>query len=138
MTAFGYISQVEQKTLTVLLILLTGIMFIIAYKLLLKKFSRGTLQREKYAVLYDLEKPYQSGEVEFYFVLEEPKQVAIKIFDQQLQEKLVVKSGDFSADGHIVRFDTNRLPNGIYFYCLETGNQKTMKKMFVVHDKLTE
>jgi hypothetical protein len=113
-------------------------MFAIAYKLLINKFSKGTVKRENYAQLYDLEKPYQSGVVEFYFVLEEPKKVALKILDQQMGEKLLVIEDEFSADGHIVRFDTLKLENGIYFYCLETSNQKTMKKMFVVHDNLAE
>lgn len=135
---FGYRSTFETKALSVLLILLTGSMFAIAYKLLINKFSKGTVKRENYAQLYDLEKPYQSGVVEFYFVLEEPKKVALKILDQQMGEKLLVIEDEFSADGHIVRFDTLKLENGIYFYCLETSNQKTMKKMFVVHDNLAE
>jgi hypothetical protein len=50
----------------------------------------------------------------------------------------VLKEAEMKSGGHIIRFDSSQLANGIYFYCLETDNQKTLKKMKVFHDKLSD
>lgn len=127
----------ESKLLATLIVLAAVGMLYIAYKALLKRFSKGSLKKEDYALLYDLEHKAHSGEIEFYFTIEQPKKVALSILDEQMTSLHLVVDSDFSVGGHIVRFDTKVLPNGVYFYCLMTNNQKTMKKMFVYHDNLT-
>jgi hypothetical protein len=46
-----------------------------------------------------------------------------------MEHVLDVKAFDCKIGGNIVRFESSALPNGNYFYGLETENQKIMKKM---------
>lgn len=126
----------ESKVLGTLIVLAAIAMLYIAYKSVIKRLSKGTLKKEDYALLFDLENKIQSGEVEFYFTTEQTKQVVFSILNEKMETVKVVQDKEFPSGGHIVRFDVKELDNGIYFYCLETDNQKTMKKMFVQHDNL--
>ncbi|WP_343631478.1 hypothetical protein [Fluviicola sp.] len=127
----------ESKVLGTLIALAAIMMLYVAYKSVIKRFSKGTLKKEEYALLFDLENKSQSGEVEFYFTIEQSKKVVFSILNEKMEAIKVVQDKEFPSGGHIVRFDVKELANGIYFYCLETDNQKTMKKMFVQHDNLT-
>lgn len=127
----------ESNLLAILIGLAAISMLYIAYKELIKRFSRSKIDQADYAKLYDLENTNVSGQVEFYFTIEQPKEVVFTILNQNMDELEVLVSGSFKQGGHIVRYDTNKLETGIYFYCLTTPNQKTMKKIKVQHVKLT-
>jgi len=127
----------ESKVLGTLIALAAIAMLYIAYKSVIKRFSKGALKKEDYALLFDLENKTQKGEVEFYFTIEKDKKVVFSILNEKMEAIKVVRDKTFPSGGHIVRFDVKELDNGVYFYCLETDNQKTMKKMFVQHDNLT-
>lgn len=107
------------------------------YKTFIKRMSKGTIDQTKYARLFELEYATSTGIVEFYFTIEEPKKVKFSILTQGLEEMEVLKDESVKSGGHIVRFDSMKLQNGTYFYCLETENQKTMKRLRIQHDKLT-
>lgn len=127
----------ESNVLAILIGLSAISMLYIAYKELIKRFSKSKVNQADYAKLYDLENTYVSGEIEFYFSIEQTKDVVFTILNQNMDEVEVVTSGTFKSGGHIVRYDTNRLNPGVYFYCLTTPNQKTMKKIKVQHVKMT-
>lgn len=127
----------ESKLLGTLIALTAMMMLYVAYKAVIKRFSRGTLKKEDYALLFDLENKVQNNEVEFYFTIEQTKKVVFSILNEKMETVKVVQDKEFPSGGHIVRFDVKELINGVYFYCLETDNQKTMKKMVVQHDNLT-
>lgn len=103
----------------------------IAYRELLKYLGKGTPSKKDYCVLYGLEKNPSVGEVEFYFTSEEKKMVSINILDGDLNIVEEVKSFECNKGGNIVRYDSTQIADGNYFYCLESANQKTMKKMRV-------
>jgi hypothetical protein len=107
------------------------------YKSFIKRMSKGNFDQTKFAKLFELENPYPTGEIEFYFTIEEPKSVKFSILTKGLEEIHVLKDEAVKSGGHIVRFDSSILENGVYFYCLETENQKTMKRVHIQHDKLT-
>jgi len=107
------------------------------YKSFIQRLNKGAINHADYVKLYELESTLVSGVLEFYFITEDPKDIKFSILNQDLSEKVTLKNELFKTGGHIVRFDTAQLENGIYFYCLETNNQKTMKRMKVQHDKLT-
>lgn len=109
----------------------------ISYKELLRRLGKGAPVKEDYAVLYGLENSRVSGEVEFYFTLEQPRQLTFMLLNSALEELEVLADQQFGQGGHILRYDTGKLEDGIYFYCLKSDNQKTMKRMVVQHDKLT-
>lgn len=120
------------------LIAITAIgMLYLAYKGLIQRFRKNYVDHAKYAVLFDLDRPFVTGELEFYFTLDEPKNVSFQILDANMQTLEILKDADFQDGGHIIRYNTTTLANGNYFYCLITDNQKTMKRMTVKHDNVT-
>lgn len=121
-------------------IILTGsslFFFYFLYKLLIRSFSKTHIDQRDFTRLNDLEASFVSGEVEFYFSMEGRKHVVFSILDKNMQEVERLAEQEFAEGGHIVRFDTTKLPDGVYFYCLQTPNQKTMKKMKIQHVNLT-
>jgi hypothetical protein len=121
----------EKVVIGVLLVSITLLILIIAYRKLLAYLGKGNPIKEDYCVLYSLETPFASGEVEIYFTTEKPKAVTIQLLNNDLSFHSIIKEGDFGIGGHISRLDTRKLNDGEYFFCLKTDNQKTMKKMMV-------
>jgi hypothetical protein len=126
----------EANALAVLFTLMAVLVLYIAYREMLKRFGKGAPVKEDYAVLFGLEKQKVSGEVEFYFTINEPKHIVFTILDQQMSVLQTITDQDYQSGGHIVRFNSESLADGLYFYCLESENQKTMKRMFIQHDKM--
>ena len=129
--------SLEANVVGVLMVLIALMLLVFAYKELIRRFSRGKAAKEDYAFLFPLERETITGEVEFYFTLDNPRKVAISILDSAMKELTVIIEKDFAKGGHIVRYNSDNLNNGIYFYCLRSDNQKTMKRMIVKHDKLS-
>jgi uncharacterized membrane protein YuzA (DUF378 family) len=126
----------ESKLLATLIGLAAIMMLYIAYKAVIKRFSKGMIKKEDYALLFDLEGHYQTGILEFYFTIERNRNVVFSILNAKMEAIEVVQDKEFVSGGHIIRYDTTGLENGVFFYCLETDNQKTMKKIHVQHDNL--
>ena len=118
-----------------LLVSICILVVVIAYRKLIGRFSRGHVKHKDFGVLHGLENITVSGVVEFYFTTEAPKDFVFSILDKELNEMLVLHEQNYPSGGHIIRFDTQVLANGIYFYCLRSDVQKTFKKMVVQHDK---
>jgi flagellar hook assembly protein FlgD len=78
-----------------------------------------------------LERNEQTGELEFYFTNEEAKHVTFEILSENNEVLETLADKEYKAGGHIVRYDSTRLENGVYFYQLRTDNQKTAKKMII-------
>ncbi|MCR9173665.1 MAG: hypothetical protein NXI10_14280 [bacterium] len=127
----GY--DIQTIIIATLCVSLAILILVIAYRKLLQYLGRGSVNKQDFCVLYPLEKDPASGEVEFYFTCEEPKEYSLEILDAEMQELAKVKEGNASPGGTIVRFDTTSLSNGAYYFCLKTANQKTMKKMNVLN-----
>lgn len=127
----------ESHVFGVLIVIVAVALLVVAYRTLLKRLQKGKVDQKKYALLFDLENNRVSGEVEFYFTVEEDKPVRFVILDSNMQEIKEVVSKNFDKGGHIVRFDVNTLTPGVYFYSIVTDNQRSMKKIFVQHDNLT-
>lgn len=117
-------------TVIYILCVTLGILVIaIGYRQLLRYLGKGAPSKEDYCVLYSLEKNPSQGELEFYFTSEEPKSVTINILDKDMNFLTEVTTIDCHKGGNIVRYDSTQIADGNYFYCLQTKNQKTMKKM---------
>jgi hypothetical protein len=127
----------ESHVFGVLIVIVAVALLVVAYRTLLKRLQKGKVDQKKYALLFDLENNRVSGEVEFYFTVEENKPVRFVILDSNMQEIKEVVSKNFDKGGHIVRFDVSTLTPGVYFYSIVTDNQRSMKKIFVQHDNLT-
>lgn len=113
--------------LFVSLLILLGV---IAYRALLKKFQRGQVVHKAYCELYNLDQEPAQGELAFYFVCPEVREVRFAIwqFNQVVCE---VAQGTYEKGGHILRFDSTKLANGVYYYGILTADQETKKRMTI-------
>jgi hypothetical protein len=53
--------------------------------------------------------------------------VAFCIWKQE-ERMIEIRNEVFTKGGHIVRFDTNSIPDGEYFFGIQTTEQKTIKR----------
>lgn len=118
-----------------LLVSICILVVVIAYKKMIRRFSKGHVRHKDFGVLHGLENLTVAGTVEFYFTTEAPKDFVFSILDKELNEILILHEQYYPSGGHIIRFDTQVLANGVYFYCLRSDVQKTFKKMVVQHGK---
>jgi len=105
---------------------------IILYRLLIKRLSRGRYVQEHFCVLYPLDINPSSGEIPFYFTTELVKSICLTIENED-GTILELVNEEFGVGGHIVRFDSTTLANGLYFYCLKTDIQETKKKFRITN-----
>jgi len=110
-----------------------GFSLYIGYKTLLRRLSRNAVKHEQYFSLEAIEMNPASGEIPFYFTSNEIKSYTFSILDANMDELQELKSGECMTGGNIIRFDSSKLPNGDYFYCLKADNQKTVKKMTILN-----
>ena len=103
------------------------------YKQLLRSLSKGSIDKADYCELYSLEIEPASGELPFYFTSEKAKEVALLLLDHKMDLIQEIVKKECKVGGNIVRFDSTKIPNGDYFYCLKTENQKVVKKMRVLN-----
>lgn len=119
------------KTLVgILFVSLALLVLYIAYKKLLQYLGRGIPVADDYCVLYPVEITPVQDELEIYFTTPKSRIVSIELLnnDFTLHTK-IVENKVFEEGGHIVRFNTQTISNGMYCYALVTDNQKTIKKI---------
>lgn len=109
------------------------LIIVIGYRKLLSHLQRNDIKKEDYCVLYNLEESPVTGEVPFYFTSEQTKNVSIWIQDSSMHDLVEVSNQECKVGGNIIRYNSNDLENGTYFYSLKTKNQKVSKKMIVFH-----
>jgi len=109
------------------------LILVIGYKKLLSYLGKDDLKKEDYCELYNLEESPVTNEAPFYFTSEKVRNVSIWIQDSKMNDLIEVSNQECKIGGNIIRFDTSKLENGTYFYCLKTDNQKISKKMEVFH-----
>lgn len=112
---------------------LVVLVLVIGYRKLLSYLERNEIKKEDYCVLYNLEESPVTNEAPFYFTSEKVKNVSIWIQDNAMNDLIEVSNQECKIGGNIIRYDTSKLENGTYFYCLKTDNQKISKKMEVFH-----
>lgn len=131
MVLYGFsLMDTLTSVLTVSIIIL---LIIILYRWMLRRFSRNSPNKKEYCELYSLEQNPAVGELEFYFTSVKVRDFKLLILDHDMELIQEVENKECHVGGNIIRFDSSKLKNGDYFYCLETENQKTMKKMVVVN-----
>jgi len=124
-------SFITSKLLTLLTISLIVLVGIIIYKRTLSKFKKNTIDKENYCVLFGLENQPSTGEIELFFTSEKSKNVKINLLKLDMSLHTAIKEFDCTVGGNIVRFNTNDVEDGDYFYQLLSNNQNTMKKFTI-------
>lgn len=123
--------SVTSVALGVLSVSLAILILIIAYRKLLGYLGKGSTPKEKYAVLYSIEIQPSKGVVDFYYELEEEKEVELALLNENMDFLQTLDKRTAKIGGNKVPFDTTTLANGPYFFELRTENQKTAKKIRV-------
>lgn len=104
---------------------------VIIYRKILVFFSRKSINHDDYCKLDSLESNPATGKLSFYFTSNIKRPYRFVILDINMFEVLEVVSDQCSVGGNIINFDSSNLPNGNYFYSLQTENQKIIKKMTI-------
>jgi len=66
------------------------------------------------------------------FSIPQKSQIKLKVFDVLGREVANLADGVYEAGKHEITFDASKLPSGVYFYNLTTGNNSISKKMLLV------
>jgi hypothetical protein len=82
--------------------------------------------------LYNLDQEPAAGELAFYFVCPESTSVRFAIW-QNNQLVLELANDTFDKGGHLLRFDSTQLANGVYYYGIVTADQETKKRMTIAN-----
>lgn len=129
MNSFLLVGMTWQSLLLgMLYVSLALLVIIIAYRKLLKYLGKGGPVKEKYMILYSVETDDDTGEFNFYFTTEEPKEYEFQLLNEEMEPVTVIAGGVASKGGNIVRMSPEQKTTNIAFYCLKTDNQKTMKR----------
>jgi hypothetical protein len=126
--------SISKVIIGILLTSITLLILVIAYKKLLARLGKGNPIQEDYCVLYGLEESPSMKEVSFYFTSNSERHIELSLLTNELTTLQIIAKKTVKEGGHITRFDTTTIPNGTYYYCLKTENQKTMKKMIVANN----
>jgi hypothetical protein len=116
-----------QKLIEILFITFGILMIIVIYRLVLRRLSKGRVIHSDFCTLYSLEKNPVAETIEFYFTTPVAQHIRFCIWNQN-DECIELKNEEMAEGGHIVRFDTRTLENGIYTFGIITDQQKTIKK----------
>ncbi|MFM6934001.1 MAG: hypothetical protein ACKOXP_01050 [Flavobacteriales bacterium] len=119
-----------ERLVEFLFITLLILLAIIGYRYLLRYLSRGRVNQALFCELYSLDHDPAIGEVSFYFVCPELTSVTFNIW-QSDQVVLQLTQKDYDKGGHLLKFDTSTLPNGTYYFGIETNKQKTQKRFSI-------
>ena len=105
---------------------------IILYRLMINRLSKGRHIRENFCILYPLDINPSSGIIPFYFTTEIAKKIVFTI-ESEDNKVIEIANREFETGGHILRFDSTSLPDGLYFYCLKTDVQESKKKFRITN-----
>ncbi len=121
--------SITKLLLGILSLSLAVLLIVIAYKKLLAYLGKTDMITEDYCILYSLEEQPSTGEIELYFTTNSKRVCKMSILNYDMSLHSVIFEEEVKEGGNIVRFNTKNVENGLYFYQLETENQKTMKKI---------
>ena len=119
---------------TVVIYMFVSIVLIIGllvYRNLIRKIKKEGVNLVDYCVLYSFEKDIQTGDLDFYFTNDKKKTVLFQILSETHEVLHTLSEKEYNPGGHILRFDSKLLQNGVYFYQLKTENQETKKRMTI-------
>ncbi|MBO8130051.1 MAG: T9SS type A sorting domain-containing protein [Candidatus Marinimicrobia bacterium] len=91
--------------------------------------------RELKAATYRLEQNYPNPfnpVTTIEFELKEKGYTTLKVYNMMGQLVSTLIEGELSAGEHMIKFDGRKLPTGLYFYELKSGNFSEMKKMVLL------
>ncbi len=85
----------------------------------------------EYALLQNYPNPF-NAQTSITFDLVQSGAVTLKIYDMVGRSIVTLLNGSLDAGRHIVSFDANKLPSGMYLYRLEANGFATQRKMLLL------
>lgn len=107
------------------------IVFVILYRLYLKKIKSKQVDPNVFVELSPIEKVPAKGEIQFYFTMKQPQKVTLKLYSQKGNFSEILCDEEKKPGSHVISFDTTQVEDGWYFYELITVKQKSTKMMEV-------
>jgi len=107
------------------------IVFVILYRLYLKKIKSTQVNPNDFVELSPIEKVPAKGEIQFYFTMKHPQKVTLKMYSQKGDFREILCDEEKKTGSHVISYDTTQLIDGWYFYELITPKQKSTKMMEV-------
>lgn len=100
-------------------------------KIVQKLFKVNTIIPDKYEILQNYPNPFNPITT-IKFSLPEDKVVSLKVFNILGETVKVLLNEEKKAGLHSVQFDASSLSSDVYFYSLEAGDYKSVKKMILI------
>lgn len=105
---------------------------VIGYRALLRRFQRGHMKHKDYCELYTLDHEPAMGELSFYFVCPDQINVQFALWQNNVIIHEIANAS-FEKGGHILRFDSTKISNGVYYYGIITSDQETKKRVTIAN-----
>lgn len=121
--------HLQGTVITIAWVALALLIFIIIYRLVLKRLKKDRIQKEHYLVLHSVDKNPASGIISIFIEMQTPLEVEISLLSADQEIKKVIEHKEYKKGGNIIQFDTREFENGIYFYQAKSHNQKTKKQL---------
>lgn len=120
-----------QVILSILYIIISITTLIILYQAFLKYWKKKHGLQAYFCELVSIEQQPVSGTIDFCFTCDAEKKIDFDICNSTFETITMVASDNFSKGQHILPFDTTSVPDGDYFYRLQSDNQQIFKKIAI-------
>ena len=84
-------------------------------------------------LLFPYEFPNAFGEISFFFEADSSIDYTFFLIDFETNKQISIASGTTRVGGQKIKFDTTSVPNGTYFYGIETIYQRIEKKLRITN-----
>lgn len=121
--------DIQQSIANVAWITFFILIFLIGYRIVVRRMKRGQIEKELYLILHPIEKDPAVGVVPIFMEMNTPMDVEISIFSTDDTIHKVIEEKTYKKGGNIIQLDTRQFENGFYFYQAKSDNQKTRKRI---------
>lgn len=121
--------DIQQSIANVAWITFFILIFLIGYRIVVRRMKRGQIEKELYLILHPIEKDPAVGVVPIFMEMNTPMDVEISIFSTDDTIHKVIEEKTYKKGGNIIQLDTREFENGFYFYQAKSDNQKTRKRI---------
>lgn len=107
---------------------LAVIVFVILYRLLLKRLRKKRPSTEHFIVLHPVEPDPVKGEIQLFFESKVQLPISFTIYPIDESSRTRIAEAEYKKGGHVVMLDSTRFKNGLYFLEVTTPHQKISRR----------
>lgn len=123
--------EILQYAIYALWVALILLVIIIINRKVKQRIAARNALRNPEVRLYSYELQKASGKITFFFEADEPIAYSFYIVSEDNSIKHEVAAGITKRGGQKLQFETNILPNGVYYYVITTDFQKIDKRLII-------